>query len=619
MRLYSTRSFPLINGTVIRTCTLLILMISGFGSVVYGQIIQEAEPDTARSNLVVIDKADKVERTLGPQQEEILILSGNVLLHQDSLFMQCDSARKEANNLTAVGNILLQQWDSLNVFAGRLQYFGDTKDAFLRDSVVLQSKSQKLFTDSLSYNTKTRIARYEQGAHLTNDTISLYSRRGTFFLTSDEIYFKDSVYIKSEDFELYADTLLYNTAQEKAYFLGPTRIDLTNGSKVYCEAGYFDLANREALFTRQAQYVDDQQVALGDSIFYDGNLKVVTLLHNASLSEPGKIAEADTIVYREQEKLLTLRGNAFFRDSIRTMRSAALEYDTEEDKLISHTRASIENASQFLDADTIDFDNERGAGYAAGNIVWRDTASHYTIFCNQALYVDSTGYLKAFGGRPLLINKIEDDSLYLSADTLLSVEQINETDTFRVFQGYHDVRIFKSNLQAICDSLSYSSEDSIFHLYEDPVIWSDTSQFEADSVSIRLTDDKIDRIHLKKEAFIINSADQILYNQMKGKEITAFFKEGEIDHMLIKGNAASIYYVLDDQKAYIGVNETLCSSMLLRFAGNTVNEIVFYDNPQATFHPIQKANAEALKLEGFNWRANERPQSVADLTKIVLQ
>ncbi|MCB0665785.1 MAG: hypothetical protein KDC80_08190 [Saprospiraceae bacterium] len=603
---------------ITKTLKLLCAILIFLPVLVEAQDINQ-EQDTTKSNLVVIDRADQVERILQGREGEVLILQGNVLLHQDSLFMQCDSARKENNNLTALGNVLLQQWDSVNVFAGRLQYYGDTKDAYLRDSVILQSKSQKLFTDSLAYNTGTRIAQYDQGATLTNDTIFLYSKKGTFYLQTDEIYFKDSVYIQNEDFELYADTLLYNTKEQKAYFLGPTRIDLTSGSKVYCEGGYFDLANKLALFTENAQYVDEDQIALGDSILYDGNLKVVTLLHNASLSEPGKEAEADTIIYKEEEKLLTLQGNAFFKDSIRTMHSASLVYDVERDKLKSNARALIEKESQFLEADTLDFDNETGLGYALGNIVWKDTASHYTIFCQQAQYIDSTKFLKAYGDRPLLINEIEDDSLFLSADTLLSVEYRNQSDTFRLFHAYHDVKIFKSDLQAICDSLSYSSEDSIFHLYDDPVIWSDTSQFKADSVRIQLANEKIDQIYLKKDAFIINSEDQILYNQMQGKEITAFFREGEVDHMLIKGNAASIYYVLDESKAYIGMNETLCSSMLLRFAGNTVKEIVFYDSPKATFHPIQDINPESFKLEGFEWRGAERPKSIEELTKIVWQ
>ena len=120
---------------------LLLTLVSSL-QIVAAQVINEEQPDTSKSNLVTIDKADQVEKIVGPNKEEIMILSGNVLLHQDSLFMQCDSARKENNDLTALGNVLLQQWDSVNVFAGRLQYSGDTKDAYLRDSVILQSKTQ---------------------------------------------------------------------------------------------------------------------------------------------------------------------------------------------------------------------------------------------------------------------------------------------------------------------------------------------------------------------------------------------------------------------------------------------------------------------------------------------
>jgi len=560
-----------------------------------------------------------VQKTVNKEKEEVLILTGNVLMHQDSLFVQCDSARKELNNLHAEGNVLLQQWDTVNVFANILDYYGDVNQAFLKDSVVLQSKEQKLFTDSLSYNTKTRVATYEDGATLTNDTVFLYSKKGTFYVSTDEVYFKDSVYIKSEDFELYTDTMRYNTAEKKAYFLGPTLIDLTSGSQVYCEAGYFDLANEKALFTQNAQFVDEEQIGQGDSIVYDGKLKKITMLGNASLKEPGKDALADTIIYLEQEKKLTLLGNAFFQDSLRTMRSQALEYDINRDKLVSNARSNLDNPPQFLEADYIDFDNASGIGIAIGDVIWSDTASHYSIICEEAHYDDSTKFLKAFGGRPLFINQIDLDSFFLSADTLISYETVNEEDTSRHFRAYNDVKIFKSDLQAKCDSLTFSSADSLFHLYEDPIIWSDTSQFVADSVSILLSDNKIDKIFLKQNAFIINSADQILFNQMKGKEITAYFEEGEVNRMLIKGNASSIYYVLDDFKAYIGVNETLCSSMLLRFGSNEVTSITFYDNPLATFHPIQKADTQSLKLEGFKWRGSERPMSLSDLTTFVLK
>ncbi len=574
---------------------------------------QRISGDTTRASLVIIDKADKIEKIAGDQN--ILLLTGQVEMHQDSLLMYCDTARKENNTLVARGNIILQQWDSINVFADTLDYFGNTKDAYLRGEVVLQNDKQKLYTNKLHYNTGTKVAIYEEGATITDDTTFLYSTRGTYFVESEDVYFKDSIYIRSDEFELYADTLKFNTKSQIAYFLGPTRIDLENGSKIYCEGGFFNMTNSQALFTQNAQYVKDDQHAQGDSIFYLGDSSQITITGNASLSEPGKVATAHRIIYYEDLEVLQLLGDAFFEDSLRTLASQEIIYDMEGDKVSSPTRSSMVNPPQFLEADSIDFDNTTGLGWASGDIVWRDTSSGYTIYSDRAEYVDSISYLKAYGGRPLFINLMEDDSFFLAADTLVSFQKNQDPDTIRYFLAFHEVKIFKSDLQAICDSLSYSSADSTFHLYRDPIIWSDTSQFEADSLDIKLKEDQIDQILLKQNAFIINSSDEILFNQMKGKEITATFKDGEIHRMLIKGNATSIYYVLDDAMAYIGVNETQCSSMLLRFGNSGVREIVFYDNPKAIFHPIQDINPEQLKLEGFLWRDGERPKSVLDLTK----
>ncbi len=590
-------------------------------SLLYLPLIAQQEPistDTAEADLVIIDRAEKMTRIEGEQ--DTLILTGDVQLHQDSMLMYCDSARKEQNNLFAYGNVILQQWDSINVFSDTLEYLGDTKDAELRGSVILQSDDQKLSTSVLYYNTDTRIAIYDQGAVLTNDTTFLYSRTGTYYVALDEVYFKDSVYILSEQFRLYADTLKFHTEQQVATFLGPTRIDLENGSRIYCEGGYFDIGAEQALFTDNVQYVtEENQVAEGDSIFYDGKLDKVIIVGDASLEEPGQVAKADSIIYYEQTEVVDLIGNASFEDSIRTMHSAQMSYNLQSDRLTSSQRSSLDNPPQFLEADTIEFDNELGIGTAVGNIVWRDTSSNYTILCHRANYVDSSGFLKASGDRPLLINLVDGDSLYLSADTMVTYNHADSIDSIRIFHAYYDVRIFKENLQAICDSLTYSTQDSIFRLYDDPLIWSDTSQFEADTVQILLVDNNIDKIFLRKDAFIINSPDEILFNQMKGKEITASFTEGEIDRMLIEGNAASVYYVLDDYKAYIGVNETLCSKMQLKFGSNQVQDITFYDNPEATFHPIQSADSEALKLEGFHWRVKDRPMSVEDLTKPIRQ
>jgi hypothetical protein len=175
------------------------------------------------------------------------------------------------------------------------------------------------------------------------------------------------------------------------------------------------------------------------------------------------------------------------------------------------------------------------------------------------------------------------------------------------------VRIFKSDLQAVCDSLSYNTGDSVFHFYNNPIIWSDTSQFSADTVHIQMANNKIDRIFLVNKAFIINSPDELFFNQIKGKFVTAFFEESNIRRMKVEGNAETVYYLLDDDDAYIGVNKSICSEMMIYFGDNKVDDIRYYDTPNGALTPMQKADHNLFKLEGFKWETKKRPMTLEDL------
>jgi len=590
---------------------LLVFVLACLAQTLWSQIdpIPEEETDTSEASLVVIDFADTTRSVRNAEGEEILYLIGNVELHQDSLFMYCDSTRKEKNNLHAKGNVILQQWDSTNVFADTLVYIGNEKDATLTGNVILENGPQRLYTQSLRYNLKRKIAQYFSRAWITNDTTTLTSIRGTYLVDTDEIYFRDSVYIQSTDFELYADTLKYQTETELVTFLGPTIIHLNDGAKVYCESGHYNLMEEKGVFIQNAQYVQDDREVTGDSILYDAAAEEVIVQGNGLLVEKDRTARGRTMIYDLANELLTIEGDGFVQDSNRVVESERLVYDIKNDQFQTQSRTKIDDDPQFMEADTVDFDNATGLGLASGNIVWSDTSSDYTIFTERALYSDSSSFLKAFQDRPVLLSLLDGDSLFMSSDTLISYEITDSIGSYRVFHAYHDVKIYKEGLQAICDSLTYSSRDSVFHLYQDPMMWSDTSQFSADTMSIHMANGEIDHINLKKDAFIINTPDEILYNQMQGKSIRVQFVEGDVRKMYINGNAESVYYALDDDGAYIGVNKTLCSNMLIHFGNNEVTDIIFYASPKATFFPIQKAKADELTLEGFSWEFEDRPKS----------
>jgi len=573
--------------------------------------------DTTGNDHVTIEWADELIYLL-EGKDTIQKLLGNVELSQDTVYMYCDSATiANETDLTAVGKVIIQQGDSTSVFSDSLVYKSDLHIADFFGNVVLVNRGQKLFTNHLNYNLKTKVATYLSGATITDDTTYLKSKRGYYFVKKAEMFFRDSVLVLSPKFNLRSDTLKFNTQTNVVTFLGPTLIN-QDSSKIYCEAGFYDVPNKLAHFRENPQYVKGEQTAVSRLMRYDGIKKEITLMGNARFDKGDRVATANVIRYEEETDITHLRGNAHTWDKNQNIFADSISYNAKSETYSTTGRSHIEDPPQILDADKVDYDKERNVGVATGNVVWQDTSENRTVVCEFAEYDKSSNYLKASGGRggrPMLIMEFDGDSLFMTSDTLVSIEQTDtiDSDTNRILLAFNDVRIFKNDLQAICDSLAYHTRDSLFRFFYDPIIWSDTSQFTADTVLMQLTNDRIDKIYLQSRSFIINSPDEKFFNQIKGKKSTAFFKEGELRDMLVEGNAESVYYALDDEKKYIGVNKTDCSEMMIYFGNNEVEGIKFFAKPKATLFPMEEANHKELQLEGFSWENNYRPKSLEDL------
>ncbi|MEN0003818.1 MAG: OstA-like protein [Bacteroidota bacterium] len=574
------------------------------------------EADTTKKDEVDIIHADVFEFI---QQKPTVIqkLLDNVELKQDSVFMYCDTATIiNSTNVRANGQVLIQQGDSLSVFSDSLVYDGALREAELFGDVILVNGNQRLFTDRLSYDLNTKVATYFSGATLTNDSTQLTSKKGYYYVDQQEAYFKDSVVVVDPQFVLRSDTLLFNTESKTVFFLGPTLIS-SDSNRIYCEDGFYDTQEGIAEFRQNAQYVKGEQKAVADTIRYEGSTEQYILQGNASFEENDRRAQADIIRYDEKNDKTFLTRNATYRDETQNITSDEIVYDAKKEVYSTKGRSRIVDPPQILLADQVDYSEEAGLGIAKGNVIWNDTSANLTIVCEQADYDRKTDYLKAMGGRddrPLLISILEGDSLFLTADTLLSLkEDTLATDSSRALIAFNDVRVYKSDLQSLCDSMVYTSSDSIFRFFNAPIIWSDTSQFTADTIHMKLANEKLDKIFLYNNAFIINSPDELFFNQVKGKNITATFEEDELRRMDVSGNAESVYYAIDEFGGYVGVNETICSDMVLLFGDNQVEKIKFLAAPQATLHPMKQVDHDKLKIKGFNWQSGIRPRSIDDL------
>ncbi len=573
---------------------------------------EKAVQDSIPFEKVVVQQADEL-KGLKKGDKNVKKLIGNVVLRQKDIFMSCDSAITDEVDVNASGNVVIQQGDTTNLFGDSLAYLGETRIAELFDSVVMVNGKQQLFTDRLRYDMYRRVGSYFTGAVLDNGRTQLSSVRGYYYVATDEAYFKDSVIIIDEQFELHADTLKFNTKTEVATFLGPTRI-IQDSSRIYCESGFYDIKNQVALFETNAQYMKGQRRASGKKMFYDGQKKEITIEGKAYIIDENRKATAERIRYNELSDISYLEGDARFVQDGQVVTGDTIVYFGESDTYKTKGRSVLYDSTQILMAYELDFNAATGIGTAEGDVYWQDTVENLSILCDKAFYEKKSDYLLATGFRPLFITNIEGDSLYMTADTLLANRMPGkEGDSSRVLQAYQDVRVFKSNLQAVGDSLSYSTGDSIFQLYYDPIIWSDTSQFSADTIYLQMANNQIHRIYLNKRAMILNSPDEIYFNQIRGRKITAFFEENEIFRADVFGNAQTVYYILDDQQAYVGPNAVECSTMKIFLENNQVTDIRFYELPTGVIYPMLMVDHESIKLEDYKWEIRRRPMEVEDL------
>lgn len=600
------------KSSILYCCTIALLLVAN---------IVFAQPQTGKKSQVTIDFADELAYTIKQDDKTFQKFIGHVQMHQDSIYMYCDSAIIEDNIfVTAMGNVIIQQGDTTSAFADSLKYRGDTKLAALFGNVSLVNGTQKLFTDQLDYDLNTKTATYFSGATMTNNSTQLSSKRGYYYVKNDEVYFRDSVVVIDPQFNLRSDTLRFNTKSKTVFFLGPTLIK-TDSSRIYCEDGFYNTQTEEAEFRKDAQYQRSTQEALADTMYYNGKKKEYVLKGNARFTDENQNATADQIRYEQNKDKYYLSGNANYRDSTRNIISQEIIYDRKNELYSTKGRSRISDPPQILEADAVAYTEINGTGIASGNVVWQDTSANLTVLADRADYNRTTNYLKATGGkngRPLLITEAENDSLFLSSDTLLATQTIDtlRNDTVRTLFAYYKVRIYKKNLQAVCDSLAYVTTDSTFRLFKDPIVWSDTSQFVADTVHITLKNQQIDRVLLRNNAFIVNSPDEIFFNQIKGRNITAYFDSTELRRMNVEGNAEAVYYALDDKGGYVGVNKTVASEMLLNFGDNQINDIRFYEQPKSDLLPMRQTDHEALKMPGFRWETRLRPRSPEDVLTV---
>ena len=190
------------------------------------------------------------------------------------------------------------------------------------------------------------------------------------------------------------------------------------------------------------------------------------------------------------------------------------------------------------------------------------------------------------------------DSAALAADTVR-----------RVVKGYRNVKIYRTDFQAVCDSIVGLGVDSTLHLYIDPVLWNERNQITSDVMDIHTKNQQIDRVDFVGRPIMVTEIDTAYYNQISGKEMTAWFSGNEIFRHDVNGNVETIYFLQDEPGSPV-------NNMLVVRSGSAsfyidqkqIVTMTYRNENDYVIYPMNNIPAtQEFFLKEFKWLPERRP------------
>jgi lipopolysaccharide export system protein LptA len=541
----------------------LILCIFFFG-IMTGQVVSYAQvttpspiPPAAQPSgdslltVEILPGVRKLEFRKIDDSTQLQILAGNVKLKQGTTLFYCDSC--VINNYTktfeAWGRVHINDADTTNIYSNHLRYLTDKKLAYLDGAVKLTDGKGTLTTPDLEYDMTTNIGIYKHGGKVVNKKTILTSKEGYYYGGLRDIYFKNKVLLKDPGYDIKTDSLLYNTESGMVRFIAETFIKDSSGRTIETKDGFYNLQTGKAEFGQRPIIRDKNLWATGDQMMNDDSSGVIQL-----------------------------RGNAIVIDSLNntTILAGDIYVSTKKNSFLATRKPLMiikqDNDSIYVTADTL-FSARLSDLYGTKDSIIKDTVKGVKVV------------------------KLND----------------NKDSTNRYFEAYRNVRIFSDSLQAVSDSLFYSFKDSVFRLYQDPVIWAKESQITGDTVLVFTKNKKADRIKVFENSFLVNRMDPEVYNQIKSSRMDGFFKDGSIDSVRASGFAECIYYIQDEDSAYSGINESKSDLLDIYFNNQALQKVVFRSAVTGTVWPIKQKSPAEMKLPNFRWLDSRRPKTKYEL------
>lgn len=483
----------------------------------------------------------------------------------------------------------------LNADVSEFDQSVNAKATRLLGNVIFRHQNAMMYCDSAYlYREENRLEAFNNIRIKQGDSLTLTGRRLLYSGDTRMAQVFDDVVMTDRKMKLTTSRIDYDMKKDIAFYTDSGHIE--DGENVLSsKLGYFYSESHDMYFRKNVLLVNPKYTMNCDTLRYN------TISKTAFFLGPTYIHSSDNIIYCE---------NGW--------------YNTETQKSNFKSNSYLQTKEQRLRGDSVFYDRTKGIGKVYGNVTIEDTTNNIVINGDYGEYHELTDSAWVTG-HAMMTQVMEGDSLFLHGDTLMAVgnpqeDSVKNKNAKKNLFAFHGVRLFKKDLQGVCDSLVFDRRDSTIRLFYLPVLWSGLNQLTADSIYMQTANSEITNIFLVNNSFIsaiadseITVKDSVRYNQIRGKNMTGYLTENKLHRINVTGNGQTIYYAKNKKQKNFAVNRAECSDLTISVEDSKVKSISLLNQPDGTLFPIRQLSVNELRLKGFEWYGDKRPKSKQEI------
>ena len=452
-----------------------------------------------------------------------------------------------------------------------------------------------------------------------------------------------SVRMKHDSMYMFCDSALIYEKINSVEAFGNVRMEQGDTLFIYGDYLYYDGMSQLAMIRENVRMINRNTVLTTDSLNYDrlynlgyyfegGTLtdeenvltsewgeyspatKLSVFNHDVKLVNPKFVLTSDTLKYSTESKIATILGPSDIVSEQNHIYSERGIYNTITEQAELLDRSVLTNDGKKLTGDSIFYDRKLGYGEAFVNVQMNDTVNRNMLTGDYCFYNELTGNALATI-RAVAVDYSQGDSLFMHGDTLRMITYAMNTDSmYREMRVYHKVRAYRTDVQAVCDSLVYNSKDSCMTMYYDPILWHGSQQLLGEEIKVYMNDSTIDWAHIINQALAVEKKDSVHYNQVTGKEMKGFFINGDMRRVEVNGNVLVVFYPVEEKdSSLIMMDYTEGSFLRMLLKDRKMERGTFVGKTNGVAYPLDQIPADKYKLPSFVWFDYIRPLNKEDI------